>query len=177
MQGPAGEMGLRVYDILGTPKLPAGQDTIGVRLLGHSPAEPQISKLGETLEAGSMRVWCLHPFVLGRGSLCSYHRGQGRSSHWETKLRGRSELAQDTPGGTSGFMQTHLLYSPASSPDLVFQVVKGPEPQRPSLRRGDSAPSRPRPHPTFWAPRSLPPAEAGLTWSLFQALRLAHLRP
>lgn len=35
----------------------------------------------------------------------------------------------------------------------------------------------PAPSGTPLLPRSLPPAEAGLTWSLFQALRLAHLRP
>lgn len=40
VRGPEGEMGLRVYDVLGTPKLQAGQDAVGVRLLGHSPAEP-----------------------------------------------------------------------------------------------------------------------------------------
>lgn len=82
--------GFRVYDVLGTLKLPAGHDAIGVRLLGHSPTGPQISKWGETSGAGSTCVWCLHPFVLGRRSLCSYHRGQGRSSHWGTKLRGEA---------------------------------------------------------------------------------------
>lgn len=34
----------------------------------------------------------------------------------------------------------------------------------------------PVPSGTPLLPRCLPPAEAGLTWSLFQALRLAHLR-
>lgn len=38
--------------------------------------------------------------------------------------------------------------SPASSPDLVFQVVKGPEPQRPSLK-GETQPQQAPATPNF----------------------------
>ena len=121
VQRTEGETGLRVYDVLGTLKLPAGQDAIKVNLLDHSPTGPQISKLGENSEAGSMRVWCLHPCVLGRGPLCSYHRGQGRPSHWETKLRGRSELVQDTQRVVQvDSCRPISSDSPASSPDHTF---------------------------------------------------------
>lgn len=110
--------------------------------------------------------------------------------------RGRSELAQDTPGfmqGQGGSGSPSSADSPASSPDLVFQVVKGPEPQRSSLKGETQPPVGPghtqlsglcsrcsvtaAPSGPPLLPRSLPPAEAGLTWSLFQARRLAHLRP
>ena len=97
-----------------------------------------------------MCVWCLHPFVLGRGSLCSYHRGRGGQVIGKLNSEGEVSWLR-----THGFMQGQgdscspiSSDSPASSPDLVFQVVKGPEPQRPSLK-GETQPQQAPATPNF----------------------------
>ena len=137
----------------------------------------------------------LAPLCAGEGITLLLSQRQGRSSHWETKLRGRSELAQDTRihAGTRGFMQPHLLRFPRLFPRPRVPGGQGARTPTSIFKRGDSAPAGPghtqlsglcsrcsvtaAPSGPPLLSRSLPPAEAGLTWSLFQARRLAHLRP